>query len=167
MHPDFGSNPAYGIPYVVVPATQPLVPITYNAYGDAERPGTVPDPAERARSKAAATVTCSTVQQGTCQLYELFAASAQRRRLGRRVRRRVRPAIERLAARRLDVSADAAGLPILPGLVRYDEVAAGRIRHALRVTFAPDAGRLHHPGSPLRLVEHRRRTCRRWGCVCG
>ena len=33
-------------------------------------------------------------------------------------------------------SADAAGLPILPGLVRYDEVAAGRIAHALRVTFA-------------------------------
>ena len=38
-------------------------------------------------------------------------------------------------------SADAAGLPILPGLVRYDEVAAGAIRHALRFTTAPDPQR--------------------------
>ncbi len=49
-------------------------------------------------------------------------------------------------------SADAAGLPILPGLVRYDEVAAGEIRHAIRVTFSRDPTRLRPAGHALRLV---------------
>jgi hypothetical protein len=75
------------------------------------------------------------VQEGTCRLVELYRAfpagggwqadSGARFDLGSN------------ALRPLGwTSADAAGLPILPGLVRYDEVAAGRIDHALRVTFA-------------------------------
>ena len=47
-------------------------------------------------------------------------------------------------------SADAAGLPILPGLVRYDEVAAGAINHALRFTHRRDPQAVHLPGAPLR-----------------
>ncbi|MGZ7008381.1 MAG: hypothetical protein ACXVLX_22525, partial [Ilumatobacteraceae bacterium] len=39
LHPDYGENPLYGIPFVVVPATQPLVPIIYGAYGSESDPG--------------------------------------------------------------------------------------------------------------------------------
>ena len=52
-------------------------------------------------------------------------------------------------------SADAAGLPILPGLVRREEVLAGEIRHALRFTVAADAARLRPPGHALREQQHR------------
>ncbi len=86
------------------------------------------------------------LQQGTCQLYELFAAS---------------PAGNGWAAAsgaRFDLrsnglrpdgwtSADAAGLPILPGLVRYDEVASGRITHAIRVTFSSTYAGYIHPAT--------------------
>ena len=63
-------------------------------------------------------------------------------------------------------SADAAGLPILPGLIRYDEVAAGRIAHALRFTAAvtrkPTSGRraTSPPATPAP-------PCRRWALACG
>ena len=50
-------------------------------------------------------------------------------------------------------SADAAGLPILPGLARYDEVAAGAIDHALRFTVAAHAQRVRLPGPPLRRAR--------------
>ena len=63
-------------------------------------------------------------------------------------------------------SADAAGLPILPGLVRYDEVAAGHIDHAIRVTAqATQAAHLWpaHATTPAA----RTRTCRRWACDSG
>ena len=44
-------------------------------------------------------------------------------------------------------SADAAGLPIFPGLVRYDEVAAGQLDHAIRVTFDSTRDAWVHPAS--------------------
>ena len=47
VHPDFGSNPSYGIPYVVVPPTQPLVPITLHPVRRRERSRPVPHPPER------------------------------------------------------------------------------------------------------------------------
>ena len=47
LHPDFGENLAYGIPYIVVPASQPLVPITYDRVRRRERSRPVPDPAQR------------------------------------------------------------------------------------------------------------------------
>ncbi len=73
---------------------------------------------------------------GHCQLFELFVAP----RIGGRVdaQRRAPGSTSRSnGLRPLGwTSADAAGLPILPGLVRYEEVAAGGIRHAIRVTFS-------------------------------
>ena len=63
-----------------------------------------------------------------------------------RVGRELRPALERAAPRRLD-SADAAGLPILPGLVRRDEVMAGEIRHALRFTVRRTQRAYVHPAT--------------------
>ena len=53
-------------------------------------------------------------------------------------------------------SADAAGLPIFPGLVRYDEVASGHIDHALRFTVSSTQTGVPPPGDALRVVEHRR-----------
>ena len=65
-------------------------------------------------------------------------------------------------------SADAAGLPILPGLVRYDE-AVGRRRDRPRAALhrRDDAARLHLPGDALTPATRPTRTCRRWGCACG
>ncbi len=73
VHPDFGSNPSYGIPYTVVGATQPLVPITYNPYGSESDPGPFPIPLN-ARVEAGSDRHVLVVQQGACQLFELFAA---------------------------------------------------------------------------------------------
>ncbi len=63
-------------------------------------------------------------------------------------------------------SADAAGLPILPGLVRYDEVAAGLIAHALRFTTNVTRMAYIYPADALASRRHRPR-CRRWGSASG
>jgi hypothetical protein len=137
LHPDFGENQSYGIPFVVVPGTQPLVPIIYNAtgYGDESDPGPFPIP-PNAPVEAGSDAHVLVLQQGSCQLYELYAASPN-----------TDGSWSADSGAKFDLttgalrpigwtSADAAGLPILPGLVRYDEVAAGRIEHAIRVTFS-------------------------------
>jgi hypothetical protein len=138
LHPDFGSNPAYGIPFVVVPSTQPLVPITFTAYGDESDPGPYPIPAN-APVEGGANSTGDrhvlVLQQGTCKLYEMGRAfpngsgwNADVGAVWNLVTGALRPATW--------TSADAAGLPILPGLVRYDEVKSGKITHALRFTVS-------------------------------
>ncbi|WP_343394105.1 hypothetical protein [Candidatus Amarobacter glycogenicus] len=75
------------------------------------------------------------LQQGTCKPHELAPVVLQRQRLERRFR-----AVWNLNTGALRpagwTSADAAGLPILPGLVRYDEVKSGKITHALRFTVS-------------------------------
>ena len=63
-------------------------------------------------------------------------------------------------------SADAAGLPIFPGLARYDEVAAGAINHALRFTLAVQPRRLHAAGLALGREFVERATPRPWACAC-
>ena len=63
-------------------------------------------------------------------------------------------------------SADAAGLPIFPLLARYQEVRAGRDRPRAARDRAAHAARLHPPGDPLRLQQHRPERCRRWACAC-
>jgi hypothetical protein len=137
VHPDFGENPLYGIPFVVVPGSQPLVPITYGLYGDESDPGPFPIPLD-APIEGGGGVGDSHVlvlQQQTCQLYELFAA----RRSGSGWFADSGAKFDLLTGAPRPIgwtSADAAGLPILPGLVRYDEVAAGLIAHAIRVTFS-------------------------------
>jgi len=136
LHPDFGANPEYGIPYVVVPAGQPEVPISYVEYPDESDPGPFPIPADAPVEGGAAgdgDRHVLVVRAGECKLYELYHA------------RYVGPGWEAGSGAAWDLrvnaarpagwtSADAAGLPILPGLARYDEVAAGEIRHALRFT---------------------------------
>ena len=138
VHPDFGSDPTYGIPFVVVPPTQPPVPVAYDAYGDESEPGPFPIPLDarvEGGSGSDGDRHVIAVQQGTCHLYELYRAFPANG--GWAADSGARWNLQTGALRPLGwTSADAAGLPIVPGLVRIDEVRAGAIRHALRVTFA-------------------------------
>ncbi len=136
LHPDFGGNGAYGIPFAVVPASQAKVAINYTAYGDESDPGPFPIPSGAPVEGGSASNGDRHVlvlQQGTCHLYELgrafWAGDHWNADVG------VNWNLGSNALRPSGwTSADAAGLPILPGLVRYDEVAAGHIDHAVRFT---------------------------------
>jgi hypothetical protein len=145
LHADFGGGGRYGIPYNVVPRAQKRVRVRFDAYGDESDPGPYPIPAH-ARVEGGSDRHVLVVQRGTCKLYELYAA-----------RRRGRGWVAGSGAifdlRSDDLrpegwtSADAAGLPILPGLARYGEVAAGEIDHALRFTVAKTQRGYIHPAT--------------------
>ncbi len=131
LHPDFGSDPEYGIPWISVPGRQPRVPMSFD-YHDESDPGPYPFPSD-APIEAGGDRHVLVVDREACRLYETFDS----RYLG--------PgwhcgsgAVFDLRSNRLRpdgwTSADAAGLPILPGLVRREEVLSGEIRHALRFT---------------------------------
>ena len=134
LHADFGENPDYGIPFVVVPADQPLVPIVYDAYGDESDPGPFPIPLD-APVEGGGDHHVIALRQGACDLFELYVG--RRQGGGWLAASGARFDLNTNNLRPLGwTSADAAGLPILPGLVRYEEVAAGRVDHAIRVTFS-------------------------------
>ena len=132
LHPDFGP-PSYGLPFDVVGRrhAKDTRPIHVRRR---ERPRPVPvrrQDADRGRSDRHVLI----VERGTCRLYELFAASwndgdphAGSGAVFDLDSNRLRPETW--------TSADAAGLPILPGLVRWDEVKAGSIDHAIRFTVS-------------------------------
>jgi len=151
FHPDFGSGiwppedgGPIGIPFVVVPADQPGVAVDFY-YPDESDPGPYPippNPPIEGGPDAGGDRHILIVQAETCRLYELYDAWPREdggwdAGSG---------AIWDLRANALRpdgwTSADAAGLPILPGLVRYEEVATGEIRHALRFT-APQTQRAY------------------------
>ena len=118
LHADFGSNPTYGIPYVVVPADQPMVPITFTAYGDESDPGPYPVPVN-APIEGGATATGDrhvlVVQQGTCRIYELYRAFRNTATGGWNADSGAVFDMSSNALRPAGwTSADAAGLPILP-----------------------------------------------------
>ena len=169
LHPDFGSGEwppgsgsPIGIPFTTVTAGQPRVPVSF-LYADESDPGPYPIPPDAPIEGGPASDGdrhVLVIETGSCRLYELFyafshdqgdwwsAGSGAVFDLGAHA---LRPASW--------TSADAAGLAILPGLVRYDEVAAGAIRHALRFTapetrkeyvwparhFASDLTAAHYP----------------------
>lgn len=147
LHPDFGSNPAYGIPYVVVPAAQPLVPIRFTAYGDESDPGPYPIPPgapveggdEADGDRHVVVVRRPSEPGGACRLHELYRAFERGGARGgwEADSGAVFDLGSPLAGQRPDgwTSADAAGLPIYPGLVTYEEVQSGEIDHAIRMTF--------------------------------
>jgi hypothetical protein len=140
LHPDFGTvwnGAPSGIPYVVVPGAQPKVPIHFD-YGGESDPGPYPVPLDAPieggpKSKGDRHVLVLDRDNG--KLYELF--SSYREGSGWRAgsgavfdlnSNQMRPAGW--------TSADAAGLPILPGLARYDEACIHKaIPHALRFTI--------------------------------
>jgi hypothetical protein len=155
LHPDFGAESEYGIPYVVVDSTvTPSVPINVIDYPDegdvvvAPYPPTAPiegNPAD-----------CSgwpitnngdahelVLDRATCFLYEtynthrcngLYNASGETIWDMRNYESRPWGW----------TSSDAAGLPIFPGLVRYDEIASGAIKHAIRFTMLHTKNNAHH-----------------------
>jgi hypothetical protein len=136
VHPDFGSNPHYGIPYLVVPNGTTPEPIHYTAYGDESDSGPYPIPPTapiEGGSSSGGDRHVLVVEQGACHLYELGRAFWRGDHWDATVGVNWNLRSNALRPRHW-TSADAAGLPILPGLVRYDEVAAGAIHHALRFT---------------------------------
>ena len=135
LHPDFGSGKwdggPIGIPYNVVTAATKKVPVRFY-YGDESDPGPYPIPSKPA-IEFGSDHHILLVDSSTCRLYELFDA---RKKGGKWTAGS--GAIWSLSSNALRpagwTSADAAGLQILPGLARWDEVAAGHIDHALRFT---------------------------------
>jgi hypothetical protein len=139
-HADFGSGlwegEPIGIPYVVVAGMQPGIDVAFE-YDDESDPGPYPippDPPIEGGPGSDGDRHILIVDQDNCLLYELYYAwpetdgswNAGSGAVFDLNSNALRPAGW--------TSADAAGLPILPGLVRYEEVAAGEIRHAIRVT---------------------------------
>lgn len=146
LHPDFGApyeGEPIGIPFVVVPFGQPRLPIAFAAFGDEpaieEESDTQPFPIPpdapiEGGPDSDGDRHVLVVQEQSCTLFELYKAVPQ-----------ADGSWAAVGAAQFDLegndlrpagytSADAAGLPILPGLVRYDEVIAGEIAHALRFT---------------------------------
>jgi hypothetical protein len=139
VHADFGSGlyagAPIGIPYIVVPGSQPMYPATFT-YADESDPGPYAIPLN-APIEGGSTSTgdrhAIAIDTGNCTLYELYAAYPQTNSW-----QAGSGAIFNLLSNALRpsgwTSTDAAGLPIFPGLVRYDDIAAGAINHAIRFT---------------------------------
>ncbi len=155
LHMDFGSGTwdggPIGIPFNIVPSTLTGVFMGKSQfqYWSESNLGYYPIPATP-KIEYGSDHHILMVKQGVCKLFELYAA----RKVGG-VWRAGSGAIWDLNSNALRpniwTSADAAGLPILPGLVRYDEIAAGRINHAIRFTIENTAGHIwpaRHRTSP-------------------
>jgi hypothetical protein len=141
MHPDFGAGiwegARIGIPYTTVSKRQRKVPVSFD-YADESDRGPYPIP-KRAPIEGGRSSTGDrhviVVDRSRCRLYELYAAypvdGGRRWRAGS-------GAVWNLRSNKLRpagwTSADAAGLPILPGLARYEDVRRGTIDHALCFT---------------------------------
>ncbi len=134
IHPDFGGP--YGIPYTIVSGAHPKVAVSfdYAAESDRVRYPLGSDTRIEAGSDAHALV----IDSSTCKLYETYATS-----YNGRTWTAGSGAVYDLKSDALRpdgwTSADAAGLPILPGLLRYDEVASGHVDHAIRFTVSRSA----------------------------
>jgi len=151
VHADFGSGEwppgsgsPIGIPFADVPGTQPRVAVGFT-YADESDPGPYPIPTNvpiEGGPNSDGDRHVLVVDRDSCVLYELFDAWPQPDgswTAGSGAVFDLRSNALRPAGW---TSADAAGLPILPGLVRYDEVASGEVRHAIRFT-APQTRRAY------------------------
>jgi hypothetical protein len=140
LHPDFGTvweNAPIGIPYQVVTSSQALIPVDYTDYGDESDPGPFPIPLTAPIEGGAASdgdrhvITIDKDRKILCELYYAFPKASK---------------WEASSGAKFDLtvnedhplgwtSADAAGLPVFPGLVRYEEVYIKKeVDHAIRMT---------------------------------
>jgi hypothetical protein len=150
LHPDFGTEPSYGIPYMVVGPKQRKRPIKFTEYGAESDPGPYPVPAnapiEGGGRNGQGDKHVLVMQEGSCKLYEMYDAS--RKGKGWLA---ASGAVFNLRSDALRpegwTSADAAGLPIFPLLARYPEVASGQIDHAMRVTVPESQMGYIHPAT--------------------
>jgi hypothetical protein len=166
LHADFGSGlwsggPS-GIPITVVDSTIPRSAVSFD-YADESDPGPYPIPdgvAIEGGASADGDRHAVLVDADSCTLYELYALypgwSAGSGAIWDLSSNALRPAGW--------TSADAAGLPILPGLARYDEVAAGSIDHALRFTVRRSRRARTSIPPAISRVRTRAGRCRRWAC---
>ncbi len=148
LHPDFGkgtyAGALIGIPYVVVSGSQALVPIKFTQYGSQSDPGPYPVPANapiegyKPNGKPfGGDRHVLVIDKDDNRLFEMWTAYPQTNgswKAGSGAIFDLDSNDVRPTAQPGWTSADAAGLPIFPGLVRYDEVATGTIPHALRFT---------------------------------
>ncbi len=147
LHPDFGPSygdrPAYGIPITIVEAGHQKVPVTFDYSGESDRvryPFGSDTRIEGGRSSSGDRHAI-VVDSKTCRLYETWNT---RIRNGHWVAGSGATWSLKSNALRPNTwtSADAAGLPILPGLLRWSEVKVGRVNHAIR--FTTDVTSSHH-----------------------
>jgi hypothetical protein len=150
LHPDWGdwSTNHYGIPWQTVPAGQAMVPMTFD-YSDESDPGPYPFPASALVEGGAGSggdMHVLVIDTGTCTLYETWSSTF------------TNPGWHCGSGAKFDLtsnalrpdgwtSADAAGLAVLPGLVRVAEVQAGVIAHALRFTVSSTQQGFIHPAT--------------------
>jgi len=142
LHPDFGSGEYngsnMGIPYVVVGGTQPGVNITAQ-YSDESDPGPMPIPSnapiEGYPNPGSGDRHVLVLDNANCFLYELYSSYPNTDGGWSTGSAAVWDLLSNEQRPWTWTSADAAGLPIFPGLVRYDEVAVGQIQHAIRFTL--------------------------------
>jgi hypothetical protein len=147
LHPDFGpaggTGPDYGIPITVVPHDHRRVRVTFT-YGDESDNVRYPlgkDTKIEGGRSSDGDRHAIIVDRGSCRLFETYAT---RERGGRWHAGSGATWSLRSNHLRPDgwTSADAAGLPILPGLLRWNEVRSGNVNHAIR--FTTDITRTHH-----------------------
>jgi hypothetical protein len=138
VHPDFGSDLRTGIPYTIIPPGTTPVKVTFEYHDDSDLANypIPPDvPIEGGGLQPDGDNHVVVIDPRRCLLRELFAAHKQPDgswKAGSGIRMDLTSNQLRAEGK---TSADAAGLPIFPGLVRYDEVASGSINHALRFTI--------------------------------
>ncbi len=139
LHPDFGTvwaGAPNGIPYTTVLGTQPLVTVTFDYSGESD-PGPYPIPPNapiEGGPDSSGDRHVLVVESTDCKLYEMWSSYPQSDGSWTAGSGAVFDLRSNTLRPDTWTSADAAGLPILPGLVRYDEVASGFITHALRFT---------------------------------
>ena len=154
VHPDFGAGlyqgQSIGIPYLIVNAQQVPIAVNFTAYGSESDPGPMPIPVtapiEGYPAPGNGDRHVLVLDNANCWLYELYSAAPNGATWNA-----ASAAMWDLTADEQRpytwTSADAAGLAIFPGLVRYDEVAAGQINHALRFTLQSSRAAFVPPAS--------------------
>jgi hypothetical protein len=154
LHPDFGAGlyggQTIGIPYIVVSGS-PFVKINFTAYGDESDPGPMPipknAPIEGDPNPGNGDRHVLVLDRHNCWLYELYDSYPQTNGTWNADSAAVWDLLNNEQRPYTWTSADAAGLPVFPGLARYDEVASGAINHALRFTVEQSQAAFTPPAS--------------------
>jgi hypothetical protein len=155
LHPDFGQDPGSGIPFNIAEEDTRRIKLPFE-YADESDSGTYPIPS-LPKIEAGSDHHMLIVDGKKCILYELFEPDREKGAW-----KAVQGSIFNLRSNNLRpdgwTSADAAGLPILPGLVRFEEVQAGEIAHAIRFTVSKTRKEhvwpARHDASPLQGAEY-------------
>jgi len=155
VHPDYGSGEfdgsSIGIPYIVVDSSQAPVVINFTAFGDESDPGPMPVPAsapiEGFPNPGNGDRHVLVLDSSSCWLYELYSSFPQSDGSWNVASAAVWDLTADEQRPLTWTSADAAGLSIFAGLARYDEVASGEIKHALRFTLQDSRAAFVPPAS--------------------